>query len=348
MSSDRTSKKLDSAGNRPVSSADDGLDILFKHVGPRKSAPDSVKAEVFAKVDQVWQDKLNRRRRARQIWALAASLLIVAGLGWAVGWFSSPQPKGQGIVVAEQPVASLEAWFSRSTVQPFERGTSLVAGTEVSTVDGERAALRLNSGVSLRLGPSSRVRLTASDSVELLTGVVYVDSGPGSQGPQDAQTGGGPKIEIRTHFGHATDIGTQFELRLDSERLSVQVREGIVRLDVEGESHDAQAGTGISIDSAGEVRREALPSSQDWAWAIETAPPFELEGATLAQALRWVARETGWVVRFEDAALEEEAETITTHGSLEGLTPRQAPELVVPTAGLAYTLNQGVLSIHRP
>ena len=350
MSSDHTPKNTKRTDKAANISDDAVLETLFKHAGPRQSAPSSVKAEVFATVDQVWKHKVESRRRRRRNWALAASLLAAAGLGSVVWWNSDLEPR-QTPPVETESIASLEAWFSQGTVPPIETGSLLAAGTEVSTVEGERAAIRLHTGVSLRLGPSTRARLIESDQIELITGVVYVDSGPSPvMGPENQPITRtvDPKIEIRTHLGHATNIGTQFELRLNSEQLRVQVREGIVRLAVDDRTHDAEAGTGVSVNVEGEVSRHVLPGSQDWSWAIDTAPPFQLEGSTLAQVLRWVSRETGWTLRFEDKALEKEAQTIVTHGSLDGLTPAQAPELVVPSAGLAYSLDQDTLLIHRP
>ena len=318
--------------------SEDTMETLLLHARPRANAPIEIKNSVFEAVQGAWQDKVERRaaqRRHRVIWALAASVLLAVGVGWLLTRTDSTLiPVG----VVPQTVATVEAWQSPSP-SPYALGTALGPGDELATLGTERAALRLRNGFSLRLDHDTRIRLLTGRTVELMTGTVYVDSGgTGSSGDN---------IEIRTHLGHTTDIGTQFEVRLGDGGLRVQVREGAVRVDVDGRSHAAEAGTEIAVDAAGTVHTTALPQDRDWSWVMEAAPTFELDGSTVAEALHWVSRETGWTVSYEDPELEQEAATIVTRGSLSGLTPAQAPELIIPTAGLTYSRDGPTLHVRR-
>ena len=315
--------------------SEDTMELLFKQTVPRRPAPADFKAEVFAAVEEKWQDEVRRRSDRRRIFAMAAAVLLVAGLS-ALVWVSGLKGPADTSLTATSAV--VEAWFTEAE-PPFPVGASLAAGSEVRTTATERAALRTARGMSLRLGPSTHLRLVDGETVELLSGVVYADSGGDERGRE--------LIEIRTTLGNTTDIGTQFEVHLADDTLRVRVREGKVRLDRDGVGHEASAGTQLTVDPSGTVALDPLPENGDWSWAVQTAPAFELEGHTLAEVLRWVARETGWTVLYEDEALAEEAETVKTHGSVDGLSPDQVPELVIPTAGLAFNLEGNRLHILR-
>jgi hypothetical protein len=80
---------------------------------------------------------------------------------------------------------------------------------------------------------------------------------------------------------------------------------------------------------------------------LEAAAGFEIEGQTLQDLLDWVARETGWQVRFADAELAASAKEIVLHGGIGNLRPDQAPFAVLPGAGLEGELSRGVLTIRR-
>ncbi len=333
---------------------EEAMATLFEHVGPRLDAPRELKNSVFEIVEQTWQENTERRavRRRRTIWAAAAGLICSIGLAWwALGTWnpSSTRP------IATETVATVEALFGESPA--LAPGQILTAGTEIITDGHQRVALRLDDHLSLRLQEDTRLRLLSRHSVELLGGTVYFDSGASDAAraatPSDSPSSNSriptqlAEIEIHTRFGTASDIGTQFETRVDADSLRIQVREGAVLVAVGDESHRAEAGVELTVDSAGHVAKARLPQQQDWSWILATAPIFQLDGSTLGQALDWVARETGWTVRFEDEDLEAEARRIVTRGSLDGLTPDQAPELIVPTAGLSYSLDGQTLTIMR-
>jgi hypothetical protein len=212
-----------------------------------------------------------------------------------------------------------------------------------SAAEGQ-AALRLGGGSSLRLDAGSLLRLLGPSTVELARGAVYVDSGP-TPSP-------GGAVAVRTRFGVATDVGTQFEVRLlggEPSALRLRVREGEVRL-VRGEtSHGAAAGVELTLAADGSVaRRTVATHGEAWQWALRAAPPFAIEGRSLAEFLAWTARETGWRIEYSDPALAARAGSIVLHGSLGRLTPEEAPGVVLPGAGLSHRVEDGVLVVSEP
>jgi hypothetical protein len=111
-------------------------------------------------------------------------------------------------------------------------------------------------------------------------------------------------------------------------------------------SHDAEPGEELTVDERGNVLRRLVPvHGALWEWAAALAKPFELEGRGLRDFLDWICDENGWHLRFTDAAVEAKAATTILHGSIQGLTPEEALAAVLPTAGVKYRLEGGVLTV---
>jgi len=190
----------------------------------------------------------------------------------------------------------------------------------------------------VRLDSETRVRLLSGPVLQLDRGAVYIDSDPGR--PRRAA------VEINTPMGLVRDVGTQFEVRLENTELRVSVREGLATLVRAGQTFTAPAGSRLLVRAGGQVETSAAPSQgPDWDWVLAIAPPFDLEGRTLAQYLDWITRETGWRVDFADPAIARNASTIVLHGSIAGLRPDETPMAVLPTCGLSHRLTDGTLTI---
>lgn len=320
---------------------------LLERAGPRPELPAEDLDAIVAAGRVAWRESVGESTVVRQpgrarIAALAAAVVVALGIGW---WWSATRSGeldgdgGRG--GAGEPVARyVTVWDAR---EPLE-GRTLVAGTAIETGDGtgplpRRLALRLRSGIEVRLDAGTRLRLASAAEVELDRGAVYVDTGAGSG-----------TLAVRTPFGVARDVGTRFEVRLgDGETpLSVRVRDGSVAVEHGGEIRLAAAGEAIVVRGDGVMERRQAPEyGPAWNWVTATAPRFELEGRTLAQLLEWVSRETGWAVRYDDPGLAAAADDVVLHGSLGDLRPDQAPFAVLPGAGLEGELDEGTLVVRR-
>ena len=84
-----------------------------------------------------------------------------------------------------------------------------------------------------------------------------------------------------------------------------------------------------------------------WAWTLAIAPPFTMEGRPAAALLDWVAAETGTTLRYADAETARHAAETVLHGSAEGLSPDQVPEVVLPSCGLLAERREGELLVSR-
>ena len=291
----------------------------------------------------LWRGQVRRRTtRRRQVWAasaLAASVVAVVGVAW---WIRRP-------VAVEGPVtvAALELSTGGVTVEPSPaaapRGAAptLLAGTVLTSAADGRAALRLPGGASVRLDGATRVRLVSPRELALESGALYVDSGalPGAQ------------IEIDTPLGRVTDLGTQFEVRLAptsaaSPELRLRVREGEVRVENGGTTHRATAGSELRLAADGSAQRAAVaPDDAAWRWAASAAPPPEIEGQTLQWFLDREARELGLRWRLVEPRPEQAPGRIVLHGSVAGLTPEEAIDVVLTGSGLRGERARGELLV---
>ena len=130
--------------------------------------------------------------------------------------------------------------------------------------------------------------------------------------------------------------------------MTIRVREGVVELENKAGSFEIQSGTEAKIALDGfYADRNIRAFDPVWSWVQKVAPVVEIEGRTVMATLDWISRETGLEIRYSDPDLKAFAEGTILHGSAEGLTPVEVPELVLPGCGLESTQRQGVLTFQR-
>jgi ferric-dicitrate binding protein FerR (iron transport regulator) len=314
---------------------------LLRLAGPRPAVPADRQERLRAEVRNHWISSVRRQQRLR--WAVwtsasvaAASLLIViaAMRGWRLLDFLPLS----GTTVAT--VLQVEGFQGVSPSGVPAAGAALKSRAALTTGAGDRIALRMRGGAMVRVDHSTHLRLVSPSTIDLESGAVYVDSGPG--GAADST------LEIRTRLGIVRDVGTQFQVRVGPEGIQLSVREGVARLERDGASQDATAGIQLSLGNDGAVTSRTIPSTgATWDWILGLAPTFQLEGRPLDEYLEWVGRETGLRIEFQDASLEADAKPVTLHGSIDGLRPEESLAAVLPTCGMAHSIEGGSLVIQR-
>jgi hypothetical protein len=330
----------------PPGPPDDGdhLGRLLRLAGPREAVPGDRLLRVKTAVHAEWRQQTRARSRRMAIgWsfgAVAAAALILVGVRLANrddDRVESPRHELATIDALNGAVRLLSSSEHAAEPTPFQIGDRLQEGDGVDTTGGGLVALRLAGGASVRVDGGTRLRLLSNDTLALDEGRIYIDSG---------DSGGPRSLEVRTPVGVARDIGTRFEVRLTGSTLRLRVRDGLVRLSQSRQSHEAQPGDELTLEGSGSIVRRTVPVfGADWAWAVALAAPFNLEGRSLRDFLVWIAGENGWQLRYADAAVEEKALTTILHGSIQGLTPEEALSAVLPTSGVVYRLENGVLLI---
>jgi len=322
---------------------DEGLvERLLHAAGPGPEVPADGAERVKELIRAHWQEEASVRTRQRRL-LLAGGLTAAAAIIVAAVFLPSlrrvtPVPTQRGVIVALLDGA-MEVAPPGSRVRildPADTGSEIPHGSFVRTLPGCRVALQLTETRSIRLDKNTEVRLDSEASIALESGAVYISSS------DEAGLG----IEVRTALGTAYDIGTQFEVRFTTDSLDVKVREGLVSLARGGEEFEITQGFTFSVDSDGALSTGTITSYDPaWSWTQEIAPAFEIEGQTVLAFLDWVSHETGLSVRFENVDAELLAEVTTLHGSIEGLTPTQAPAVILPSARLTASEERGGMII---
>jgi len=319
----------------------DEVQELLAQAGPPPAIPAGELAQIRKAARREWRSRHRGSALARLDYrpflAIAAALLVTIGVAW---WWTGRQPTGGTVRVATVELVrgdAVAAAASGATWNP-SRGDEVLAGSTLNTGIG-RLAVLLGGGQSVRFDSNTEASIISPTHVELESGSVYVDSGPGS----------GSAVEVATPLGLVTEIGTQFEVRVGNgsgHTVRVRVREGSVSLARGGESYSASIGQQLTIDSTGEVYRAIVPTrGGEWDWILQAAPGIDIEGRSLLSYLEWVVRETGWELQYTDASLEATTAEIRLHGSVVDATPEESLEVILPASGIGYEIRDGVLLV---
>lgn len=283
------------------------------------------------------------RRLLRPALALAASLLIAVISVFVYRSLQTPEAAAPIVATVELTQGDVRSddGARLSGVRQIGAGTRI--DTHGSSTQPALIALRLLSGHSVRIDQDSSVVLGPNRQLRLLRGAVYVDSGP---------RGGTASLEVQTPLGAVSEVGTQYEVRLETgatEAVRVRVREGRISLRTNGESVAAERGEELRLSADGAIERQEVPAyGPEWSWVVSAAPSFDVEGQTIEAFLEWVARETGLELEFTDPSVGHSAAISTVHAELAGMTPEVALDVVLRASGLDYRIESGRLSVMSP
>jgi len=322
------------------------VEQLVRIAGKRRAVPAErthrVREAVFAEWQRSVADDRRRRITKRWTWSLAAAATVIMGLtltSWKIGlgpWAPESPAATVESVVASVRLEHATGRGGRSARELARPGMTIFSGEQFDTGPSGRIAVRLASGQSVRLDNDTLLRVTSNHDLLLERGAIYIDT----EGTADRRN----QVTVRTPFGTARDVGTQFSVRVSGESVRVTVREGIVELDHSAGREQAAAGSEIELNSAGEIRRRTIPlHGADWDWVARITPTIELDGRTLGEFLRWVSRETGLRVLYLDASTHRRTEGIVLSGAIAGLTPTEALAAVLPTCGLDHRIDEGTI-----
>jgi ferric-dicitrate binding protein FerR (iron transport regulator) len=193
------------------------------------------------------------------------------------------------------------------------------------------------SGVSVRVGGASALTLVSANLLRLAAGHLYLDSGMARDGAAALQA---QTIEVETPFGTAQHVGTQFEVAVDPERLTVRVRDGRVNVSAGSSALMLGATDQVIIDASGSVSRSSVtPFGDVWAWTNDLSPEFPIEGRSFEEFLRWFSHESGRRLEFDSPATAAAAADTRLSGSISGLHPREALDAIAATTRFACDLS---------
>ena len=326
----------------PPDSDGDALGRLIRAAGrrPVPSAADYERVRLASHL--AWQMKVHARRRRRSLWWATAASIVAAAIGALATWpWASPPPVAELAMLrgrVERFVANESRW------EPLASGAEIAAGARLRTPPDGAAVFYVAGGIALRVRGATDWVFDAATRVTLESGTLYVDAGEAGDRVR--------KLEVVTAHGVVQHLGTQYEVRALSSELRLRVREGRVQVSTPAAAvrYEAPAGEELLLTPGGAVERRPIAAdSPEWRWAEALASAtVELDGGSAYDALKWVARETGKRLIFEDANTELVARNAIIHGSSTGLEPLQVLEVVMATSvGLDYTLGAATLVVRR-
>lgn len=324
---------------------------LLRAAGPRAEIPKDVESRVYARVSKEWRASTETPDGARVYDVVHETWKRDAVRATAERWILPVALAASAALVAilmlqPEKASPVAVGTVAKVVVPSTGDSALVLGDEIypgmtiETTDGQGLSFLLARNESLRLDENSTLRVDAGDQFTLVRGRVYADTG------EFAYRDGGLRID--TTFGAVTDIGTQFAVSISNDLLDVAVREGRVDVRRDNDNHVATSGERVSLAATGEISVNPLALTDAyWDWTTELAPPFDIEGRSLMEFLKWASRESGHVLFFEDAELRMAAMRTDLHGSIAGFSPLEAMESVLATTTFRYRLESDRIVIER-
>ncbi len=311
---------------------------LVRQALPREPGADA-RERARAAVEAEWRAAVATRRKtawlaairrppARRL-AVAASLLV-AGVAATFGWLATQRP-------ADRPeVASLERGALAVDGAALAPGGSVAAGDSIVATGSAGALLRLGPGLNLRLAAGTSAVVVDAARVELGGGRLFVDSLPGADQP----------LVVATALGEVRHLGTQYEVVHGATVVEVAVREGRVQVSAREGALAAGAGELLRLRPGEPVERGTVAdASRRFGWIAALPTPVTIDGRPLAEFLAWYARETGRQVEFESAELSRRAPSIVLSGSVEGLAPEAALEVVAASTNLGVRRSPGRIEL---
>lgn len=331
----------DHNGNNDAAGHDESTDAIgsmIRDAGLRPSVDPERRTRVEQRLRAEWRAGLGARPQRRRRWmvgvAAAAGLSLVAFGLWR-SMVHSTLPPSARLVVAHGRVLGADH-------APLAPGALLFPGTPIESASDAGAAFEMSSGAVVRMASDTEVDVLDDRQVRLKRGRVYIDTGLAASRAHSRQ------ISVLTPFGTVEDIGTQFELLLDAATIRVRVREGRVRVGEAASARDVEHGAQLILAVGAAPKLSAIePTSQEWDWSLALAPPFRLEGATLARFLEWSTRESGLRLSYADPTAFNLAESTVLHGSIEQLHPRAAIDAVIATTTLRISELEGEIHVSR-
>ena len=306
------------------------------HAGARLRAPEAVETQVRTAVENAWRETVQARRRKATWkttvrWALAASIAVI---GIAATLFQFSNRTGQ----VTPAVATVAA--TRGSVLMSAPGAGVAVMAPVGTALTNNARLRVAVGGGVRIAMAGAILTVDADSelefddravIHLQRGRIYVD------GVTD--TGAADRIRILTPFGIVEHLGTRFEVVVRADGMRVRVRDGQVRVANSGTQKTLFGSEEAALGSRGEWQTGFVaPFSAEWAWTEKLAPPYRIEGRTLTEFLNWFAERSGYALRFDTDTARRAAASALLHGSIDGLSARDALDAVMVTTKLRFEL----------
>ena len=316
---------------------DDALEALLRKAPPRPMPAGEDTAAVHDAVKDEWLAVTGRRRTRRRLISLVAAATVLLAVGVTVTLLRVPSALPVQVATIDKTIGSIHFLGEQSQLREMRDLAEVIAGQTIVTGHDSAASINWTNGGSLRIDEDTRVEFISPEEILLKSGRVYFDSQPSSlqAGITQSSVSG---FAIRTEQGVVRHIGTQYMTGISGGALTISVREG--QVEVEGTYHDTTAKAGQRLTLAGSNRPAItnIPShGDDWRWVEQIAPAINFDERSAYEFIHWVARESGFEVRFVSGTVERRARDTKMTGSVD-----REPQVALQTLLKTTTLNSRI------
>jgi ferric-dicitrate binding protein FerR (iron transport regulator) len=255
----------------------------------------------------------------------------------AVILFRAPDAVAPAVATVERLEGSALMEAAGDAPVVVRAGTPIPAGVRFVTREG-RVALSLGS-LSIRVDRGTTLQL-GDRELTLQHGAIYVDTGVAGAVPST--------LRIVTPEGEVRHVGTQYQVLVQGEKTVVRVREGNVRIDRRDDTHTERVDANeevVLVRGQSAVRRAVSAHGPEWRWSTEIAPPFDIEGRSLAELLAWLTRENGWQLEYATAAARGAAAEVLLHGGRATAASPETLTRIAAITGFSFSAEDGVLRV---
>ena len=216
----------------------------------------------------------------RRLFALAASLALVAGAGVALwfalspatgpsgkpdaGFVAAPTSRDAGLQPAPELVATVEA--ARGARLATAAGTDLVAGAAL--VPGAEATLAARSELVLRFADGSLAALRGPGRIAVLPDRRGLELRAGGVAVRAAKSEPGKGFVVRLADWRAEVVGTQFVVDAGGDGGSIAVLEGTVAVTLSATGRRWDVGAGEFLEPQVDVEPRALSAGEQALFAV--------------------------------------------------------------------------------
>ncbi len=293
------------------------IEELLRAAGPRPPLPDEMKNRLEAS----FRTELlaSRRKLVRRNMYLGAGLVasLVLTVMTYLNW---QQPVSLEVIAKVQRSSGQTYWQQGRETGPLRSGNLVHTDDILRTAEGWLAISPPGSDIEIRLDRMTEVRAARENSIELISGSVYVDVHSAAIHQPFTIYAQGISID---------HIGTQFMVSMNEQNVSVAVREGEVVIESKEQRIRGRATTDeaalVELDSDHHLVTSKIKKHGDrWEWASTFAPEIDTDGMSIGEFLNWIARETGTRILYTSAearagANERIVGTIPTGDVLQAL-----------------------------
>lgn len=327
-----------------MSDTDRSLEELLGRASPRPVPNLADAAAVREAVRAEWHSVSGKHRSRKRLLRFAVAATILVSVFSIFNSYRVPDPGVVQVASIQKRFGTIYVLGKQSQLTPADDLAAIHAGQIIVTGDDAGIALSWGLGGSVRMNKGTKIEFIDENTVRLWSGQVYFDSEPSGLVAGNSR-GGVDSFEIETEHGLVSHVGTQFMTEVESDEISVSVREG--RVDVAGKYYPYTVEKGEQVTFRGRERPVAFSFPEygaAWDWVGHTSPSINVDGRSVYEFLHWAGRELGREIIFSSDSVRQNAMDEIFHGDVN-TAPADALSMRMATTDIEWRYDEGAIYV---